>query len=121
MNDVNFENIDNNAQYQSFKAAIEAHAEEYSFNIESVLFPQLTEEQQKLWRKEIEQACISGGDAGVSLARDLRYKENKEYIRKDTLIEKACEWIMDNYLLYPNEDCADTKKFIEDFKKYMNG
>jgi len=52
-------------QYDSIKAGIQAHAEIYSFNIESKLFNQLTEEQQKLWRKEIEQACISGGDAGV--------------------------------------------------------
>lgn len=63
-------------QYDSIKAAIRAHAETYSFNIESELFNQLTKEQQVLWRKEIEQACISGGEAGVELARDQRYKEN---------------------------------------------
>ena len=65
-------------QYSSIKDGIKAHAETYSFNIESELFNQLTKEQQKLWRKEIEQACISGGDAGVELARDIRYKENVE-------------------------------------------
>ena len=65
-------------QYPSIKDGIEAHASIYSFNIESQLFPQLTKEQQTLWRKEIEQACISGGDAGVTLARDQRYKENVE-------------------------------------------
>lgn len=63
-------------QYDSIKAGIQAHAETYSFNIESELFNQLTKEQQALWRKEIEQACISGGEAGVELARDPRYKEN---------------------------------------------
>lgn len=57
-------------QYDSIKAGIQAHAETYSFNIESELFPQLTKEQQALWRKEIEQAVISGGEAGVELARD---------------------------------------------------
>ena len=31
-----------------------------------------------MWRKEIEQACVSGGEMGVELARDLRYKENHE-------------------------------------------
>ncbi len=62
-------------QYPSIKDGIKAHAETYSFNIESELFNQLTKEQQKLWRKEIEQAYISGGDAGVKLARDIRYKE----------------------------------------------
>ena len=65
-------------QYPSIKDGIEAHASIYSFNIQSQLFPQLTKEQQALWRKEIEQACISGGDAGVTLARDQRYKENLE-------------------------------------------
>lgn len=111
MNEVNFENMDNNAQYQSFKAAIKAHAEEYSFNIESMLFPQLTNEQQKLWRKEIEQACISGGDAGVSLVRD--------FIKKDAFIEKACEFLKDRI----EHDSIDypmaTKHLVEDFKKYM--
>ena len=65
-------------QYASIKGAIQAHAEIYSFNIESELFPQLTKEQQKLWREEIEEACISGGDAGYLLAKDIRYKENLE-------------------------------------------
>lgn len=70
-------------QYSSIKDGIEAHASIYSFNIESQLFPQLTKEQQALWRKEIEQACISGGDAGVTLARDQRYKENLEVKEMD--------------------------------------
>lgn len=65
-------------QYSSIKDGIKAYAETYSFNIESELFNQLTKEQQKLWRKEIEQACINGGTAGVELARDIRYKENFE-------------------------------------------
>jgi hypothetical protein len=65
-------------QYPSIEDGIKAHAETYSFNIESQLFHQLTKEQQALWRKEIEQACISGGEAGVELARDPRYKETLE-------------------------------------------
>ena len=70
-------------QYDSIKAGIQAHAETYSFNIESELFNQLTKEQQELWRKEIEQACISGGEVGVELARDIRYKENLEVKEMD--------------------------------------
>jgi len=66
------------AQYDSIKAGIQAHSETYSFNIESELFNQLTKEQQVLWRKEIEQACISGGEVGYLLAKDPRYKENLE-------------------------------------------
>lgn len=65
-------------QYASIEGGIKAHAEDYSFNIESELFNQLTKEQQALWRKEIEQACISGGYNGLNLARDPRYKENLE-------------------------------------------
>ena len=72
-------------QYSSIEDGIKAHAETYSFNIESELFNQLTKEQQALWRKEIEQACISGGNAGIELARDIRYKENVEV--KDVEIE----------------------------------
>lgn len=71
-------------QYDSIKSGIQAHAETYSFNIESKLFNQLTKEQQELWREEIEQACISGGEVGVELARDPRYKENLEV--KDEVI-----------------------------------
>lgn len=78
-------------QYPSVKDGIEAHAETYSFNIESELFNQLTKEQQALWRKEIEQACISGGGAGYELAKDPRYKENLEM--KEVNLQKE----MDTY------------------------
>lgn len=74
-------------QYPSIKAGIQANAETYSFNIESELFNQLTKEQQELWRKEIEQAYISGGNAGVELARDQRYKENLEVKEVDLELE----------------------------------
>lgn len=77
-------------QYPSIKDGIKAHAEVYSFNIESKLFNQLTKEQQALWRKEIEQACISGGNAGVGLARDIRYKENSEM--KEVDLEKEINY-----------------------------
>ena len=79
-------------QYDSIKAGIQAHAETYSFNIESLLFNQLTKEQQVLWRKEIEQACISGGEVGLELARDPRYKENLEI--KEVDLEKE----IDNFM-----------------------
>ena len=83
-------------QYDSIKAGIQAHAETYSFNIESELFNQLTEEQQKLWRKEIEQACISGGEAGVELARDIRYKENLE-VKEVDLEKEVANWWSEYY------------------------
>ena len=110
-------------QYPSIEDGIKAHAEVYSFNIESELFNQLTKEQQVLWRKEIEQACISGGDAGVGLARDIRYKENLEVKEVNLEIEQrmrecpyrqvgctmydgkilecrgACSWVVDHLKL----------------------
>lgn len=76
-------------QHPSVKDGIKAHAETYSFNIESELFNQLTKEQQALWRKEIERACISGGEVGVELARDPRYKENLEV--KEVDLEKEIQ------------------------------
>lgn len=79
-------------QYDSIKTGIQAHAETYSFNIESELFNQLTtEEQQGLWRKEIEQACVSGGEVGVELAKDPRYKENNETKEVD-LTDRKTNW-----------------------------
>lgn len=76
-------------QYQSVEDGIRVHAETYSFNIDSELFPQLTKEQQKLWRKEIEYACLSGGDMGYILAKDPRYKENHEV--KEVDLEKELD------------------------------
>ena len=91
-------------QYTDRESAIKAHAEDYSFNIESELFQQLTPEQQKLWRKEIEQACISGGYSGLNLAKDPRYKENLEvkeasYVPMDNDFERdAVNFCFDNGL-----------------------
>lgn len=90
-----------NVQYNSVKSGIQAHAETYSFNIESKLFNQLTKEQQKLWRKEIEQAAISGGEAGVELARDKRYKENLE-VKEVDLEKSISDWLY--YEGLPNDE-----------------
>jgi len=106
------------AQYDSIKAGIQAHAETYSFNIESELFHQLTKEQQALWRKEIEQACVSGGEAGVELARDPRYEENLE--TKDALIDKAVDYIANN-MRCDGYTLQTKSKFIKGFKQFMKG
>ena len=99
--------LDPKIQYANIEQGIKAHAETYSFNIESELFNQLTKEQQVLWRKEIEQACISGGDAGVELARDKRYKENLEVKEVDlmihTIIAECCDWLAMNTNLSHDE------------------
>ena len=107
-------------QYDSIKAGIQAHAETYSFNIESELFNQLTKEQQKLWREEIEQAVISGGNAGYLLAKDTRYKENPEVKDVDsiihTIIAECCDWLaictdLSHDLI---EDCRNLMLAIKD-------
>lgn len=89
-------------QYTNREAAIKAHAEDYSWNIESELFQQLTPEQQKLWRKEIEQACISGGYSGLNLAKDPRYKENLE-VKEVDLEEEVCAY-MDNEMKFLSDE-----------------
>lgn len=63
---------DERIQYDSIESAKEAFAEIYSFNIESELYPQLNENQQELWRKEIEWAINAGVDYGIELSKDKR-------------------------------------------------
>ena len=96
-------------QYDSIEAGIQAHAETYSFNIKSELFHQLTKEQQKLWRKEIEQACISGGEVGVELARDIRYKENLEVKEVDLDFQRFAKE-MDAIFALPSSETKNTEE-----------
>ena len=109
-------------QYASIEDGIKAHAEDYSFNIESLLFNQLTKEQQALWRKEIEQACISGGYSGLNLARDRRYNdtpEMKEVDSNDVFIAKTWEWVENNILSSSQQD--KSLLYYEQFINYMEG
>ena len=108
-------------QYPNIKDGIQAQAEIYSFNIESELFNQLTKgEQQELWRKEIEQAYMIGGETGVELARDTRYKENVEMKEVDldkeiqnVLPSKYC-WFGDGVSVYFKEQMRNfAKHFFE--------
>ena len=104
-------------QYTNREAAIKAHAEDYSWNIESELFQQLTPEQQKLWRKEIEQAVISGGYSGLNLAKDPRYKENLE-VKEVDLEEEMSNYLGDDWRKdadgkIENEMVAFAKHFFE--------
>ena len=59
------------------------------------------------------------GERTFVLNHRVDYPICTEYIRTDSFVEKATEWLRDNYLKYPSEDCADTTKFVMDFKKYM--
>ena len=106
-----------NIQYSSRVDGIKAHAEDYSFNIESELFNQLNEEQQKLWRKEIEQAVISGGNYGLALANDKRYD-----IIEDDVNEAADKYAMEHPLMsYISRDAfingAEWQKEIDEGEK----
>ena len=60
---------------RGLKVGIQTHAQMYSYYIQSELFNQLTKESQKLYMKEIEQACISGGFNAIKLTKDPRCKE----------------------------------------------
>jgi len=107
-------------QYSSIKDGIEAYAEVYSFNIESELFNQLTKEQQALWRKEIEQACISGGDAGYLLAKDPRYRENLKM--KEVDLEKEFDKCCENYTFDDEWDVYIARRFFKlGFQKAQKG
>lgn len=106
-------------QYASIEAGIQAHAEIYSFNIESKLFNQLTEEQQKLWREELEQACISGGELGVELARDTRYKENLEVKEADLELNSFDATVCKNGNAYLKE--MDKDAIIKAIEPYKDG
>lgn len=103
-------------QYGNKELAIKAHAEDYSFNIESELFNQLTKEQQALWRKEIEQACISGGYSGLNLAKDPRYKENLEV--KEVDLEKEMDLVEDKYYGFESLSRADVIEIIKHFFEF---
>ena len=106
-------------QYASVKDGIEYYAKTYSFNIESELFNQLTKEQQELWRKEIEQACIYGGEAGVELARDLRYKENLEVKEVDLGLNSFDATVCKKYNTYLKE--MDKDAIIKALEPYKDG
>ena len=100
-------------QYASIEAGIKAHAEEYSFNIESELFNQLTKEQQALWRKEIEEAVISGGYNGLTLAKDPRYEENHE-VKEVDLEKESLKWVEEHQGADGVFSCIDfAKHFFE--------
>ena len=47
-----------------------------------------------------------------------------EYIRKDSFVNKACEWLREHRDYVATEDNGISgwipERFIEDFKKYMN-
>jgi len=55
-----------------------------------------------------------------ALELDVKIPYSVEYIRKDTFIKKACEYLME-YEFNDSLTIADRRKRIENFKKYMEG
>lgn len=123
-------------------------AEEYSFNIESSLFRQLTKEQQELWRKEIERAYNAGAEWQESQLEKNRLaacdRQSEEDARRESdfvislierehrqptfddaikygyhqAIEDACEWIKQQQEML--EDCfSDAGDFADLLKQAM--
>jgi len=123
--DKDLENItdivgDKTIMYASREAGIKSFAETYSFNIESILFNQLTLEQQELWRKEIENAVISGGEMGLELADDKRY--DKEL--GEDLEEEIENFIKENFAIkFSAKDKikADIRYIARHFAKWQHG
>ena len=67
-----------------------------------------------------------GSELSFDWHKEHCYEKDIEYIRTDTFIEKACEFINKaNLYLYHciSEECdlVDTDKMIRDFKNYMKG
>ena len=64
---------------------------------------------------------------------EKRYDNDVEYVRIDTFIEKACEWLKKELpvtdlassnmlkITFKVFDKENKKRFIENFKKYMKG
>ena len=67
-------------------------AEEYSFNIPSELFQQLTKEQQVLWRKEIENT-FNNGYHQVEKDLELTWEDIKDILNiyEEVINIDSCE------------------------------
>ena len=91
-------------------------AEEYSFNIPSELFQQLTKEQQVLWRKEIENT-FNNGYHQAEKDLELTWEDVKEIC--DITFEEACrlQRNMKGSLIYKKEHYQIVLKRFKDFKE----
>ena len=91
-------------------------AEEYSFNIPSELFQQLTNEQQVLWRKEIESTFNNGyqqAEKDLKLGWEQIY--SILYFEREVLREFGNEE-------HSNEEvCKEVLKRFKDFKERKDG
>lgn len=88
-------------------------AEEYSFNIPSELFQQLTKEQQVLWRKEIENIFNNGYNQAE---KDLALTW------EDMMIIHKCIKDAMNYHLYRMMEGVEGQKVVyqEVLKRFKN-
>ena len=74
------------------KDEITAFAKDYSFNIESELFQQLTKDQQALWRKDIEQAVKAGGCHGFDLIDYKNINNKKQPVGSFIKVTENTDW-----------------------------
>ena len=64
----------------------------------------------------------------VTFCEDKVYDTDVEYVHKDAVIEKACDWLKENITNNPNANsvlvrngCVTLRMLVDDFKKYMEG
>lgn len=91
-------------------------AEEYSFNIPSELFQQLTKEQQVLWRKEIENT-FNNGYHQAEKDKELTWED------MDIIINAFLDFYIENKergkekRYNDKEYCVEVLKRFKDLKK----
>lgn len=96
------------AEKKELKKIEQKPAEEYSFNIESELFHQLTKEQQELWKKEIEQAYNAGVEASDEWSEE-----------DETKMRAALAFIKSEFPKKGNEEIMeDTIKWLKSIKTH---
>ena len=52
---------------------------------------------------------------------EKKYDNDVEYTRTDAFLKKACEYMEEHLFDYWSQSVTNESKFIEDFKKYMEG
>ena len=92
-------------------------SQEYSFNIDSALFPTLSKPQQIYWKHELENAFYNG----CICANDL-FTQGSEWADK-TMIDNICQWIREkaeyNKNLFYNAYLGNVDFLIEELKDDM--
>lgn len=70
--------------------------------------------------KDCENCKFEDLEDNITWCKDKIFPRDIEYTRTDAFIEKACEWLGRNLLLYIEVGIGKTE-FIEEFRKAMKG